>query len=87
MAGNLIDTLEEIRADIARVGNLLIMNINRLTDISNNPFIAERQSHIVDSALEENKKLADELDRCRTRVNNMCGHIYDNLEILNKSIF
>ena len=79
-----IDALYEIETNVSRIGNLLIMNINRLSALTENPLLVESQSELLKNALDEDKKLREEILKIRLKLNRVCGNIRNELDTLNK---
>jgi hypothetical protein len=75
--------LRELQGNVARAGNLLKLSANRLTDICDNPFIADRDREAVLRAIDENTKAQTELLHLRRQVNKSFNKLFDELERLN----
>lgn len=75
--------LRELQGNVARAGNLLKLSANRLTDICDNPFIADRDREAVLRAIDENTKAQTELLSLRRQVNKSFNKLFDELERLN----
>ncbi len=75
--------LRELQGNVARAGNLLKLSANRLTDICDNPFIADRDREAVLRAIDENTKAQTELLKLRIQVNKSFNKLFDELERLN----
>ena len=75
--------LRELQGNVARAGNLLKLSANRLTDICDNPFIADRDREAVLRAIDENTKAQTELLKLRRQVNKSFNKLFDELERLN----
>lgn len=75
--------LRELQGNVARAGNLLKLSANRLTDICDNPFIADRDREAVLRAIDENAKAQTELLSLRRQVNRSFNKLFDELERLN----
>jgi ParB family chromosome partitioning protein len=83
VGGEYLDELRELQGNIARAGNLLKLSANRLTDICDNPFIADRDRSAVLRAIDENTRAQTELLKLRKLVNKSLGKLFDELERLN----
>ena len=75
--------LRELQGNVARAGNLMKLSANRLTDICDNPFIADRDREAVLRAIDENAKAQTELLSLRRQVNKSFKKLFDELERLN----
>ena len=83
VGGEYLNELRELQGNVARAGNLLKLSANRLTDICDNPFIADRDREAVLRALDENTKAQTELLSLRKQVNRSLNKLFDELERLN----
>ena len=79
-----IEELAELRADVARVGNLLKMRHNTLSAIADNPFLTENDRALISELYEQNTELYEELTRLRKELVTVCKKINQSVDELNK---
>ncbi len=81
-----IGELFDLKGDIARSGNLLKAQLNKLDIIAQNPSLQGEAELELLAVLEENKQLHAELDRLRKEVLKMCEIINNSCNKLNTGI-
>ena len=76
--------IADLRADVARVGNLLKMRHNTLSAIADNPFLTENDRALISELYEQNTELYEELTRLRKELVTVCKKINQSVDELNK---
>ena len=76
--------IADLRADVARVGNLLKMRHNTLSAIADNPFLTENDRALISELYEQNTELYEELTRLRKELVTVCKRINQSVDELNK---
>jgi len=78
-----VGELADVHADIARVGNLLKMQQNRLDEIAQNPFLVESDRELLSAAIADTKELREQLDVLRETMRNVVKKINKNVDAMN----
>ena len=76
--------IADLRADVARVGNLLKMRHNTLSAIADNPFLTENDRALISELYEQNTELYEELTQLRKELVTVCKKINQSVDELNK---
>ena len=76
--------IADLRADVARVGNLLKMRHNTLSAIADNPFLTENDRALISELYAQNAELHEELTRLRKELVTVCKKINQSVDELNK---
>ena len=76
--------IADLRADVARVGNLLKMRHNTLSMIAENPFLPEQDRTLITELYAQNAELHEELTRLRKELVMVCKKINQSVDKLNK---
>ena len=76
--------IADLRADVARVGNLLKMRHNTLSAIADNPFLTENDRALICELYTQNAELHEELTRLRKELVTVCKKINQSVDELNK---
>ena len=76
--------IADLRADVARVGNLLKMRHNTLSMIAENPFLPEQDRTLISELYAQNAELHEELIRLRKELVTVCKKINQSVDKLNK---
>ena len=76
--------IADLRADVARVGNLLKMRHNTLSAIADNPFLTENDRALISELYTQNVELHEELTRLRKELVTVCKKINQSVDELNK---
>ena len=76
--------IADLRADVARVGNLLKMRHNTLSAIADNPFLTENDRALISELYAQNAELHEELIRLRKELVTVCKKINQSVDKLNK---
>ena len=76
--------IADLRADVARVGNLLKMRHNTLSAIADNPFLTENDRALISELYKQNTELYEELTRLRKELVTVCKKINQSVDELNK---
>ena len=77
--------IADLRADVARVGNLLKMRHNTLSAIADNPFLTENDRALISELYAQNAELHEELIRLRKELVTVCKKINQSVDKLNKN--
>ena len=76
--------IADLRADVARVGNLMKMRHNTLSMIAENPFLPEQDRTLISELYAQNAELHEELIRLRKELVMVCKKINQSVDKLNK---
>ena len=76
--------IADLRADVARVGNLLKMRHNTLSAIADNPFLTENDRALISELYDQNTELYEEFTRLRKELVTVCKRINQSVDELNK---
>ena len=76
--------IADLRADVARVGNLLKMRHNTLSAIADNPFLTENDRALISELYAQNAELHEEFTRLRKELVTVCKKINQSVDKLNK---
>ena len=76
--------IADLRADVARVGNLMKMRHNTLSMIAENPFLPEQDRALIIELYNQNAELHEELTRLRKELVTVCKKINQSVDKLNK---
>ena len=77
--------IADLRADVARVGNLMKMRHNTLSMIAENPFLPEQDRTLISELYAQNAELHEELIRLRKELVTVCKKINQSVDKLNKN--
>lgn len=76
--------LADLRADVARVGNLLLMRHNALSLVAENPFLAQSDRALITELYEQNAELHAEFVALRKQLLEVCKKVNRSVDSLNK---
>ena len=76
--------IADLRADVARVGNLMKMRHNTLSMIAENPFLPEQDRTLISELYAQNAELHEEFTRLRKELVTVCKKINQSVDKLNK---
>ena len=76
--------IADLRADVARVGNLLKMRHNTLSAIADNPFLTENDRTLISELYTQNTELYEEITQLRKALVTVCKKINQSVDELNK---
>ena len=77
--------IADLRADVARVGNLLKMRHNTLSAIAENPFLPQQDRNLITELYAQNAELHEELTRLRKELVRVCKKINQSVNDLNQN--
>ena len=79
-----IEELADLRADVARVGNLMKMRHNTLSMIAENPFLPEQDRALITELYNQNTELHTDLAELRKEIKEVCKNVTETVKKLNQ---
>lgn len=80
-----IEELADLRADVARVGNLMKMRHNTLSMIAENPFLPEQDRALITELYNQNTELYEDFVTIRKQLLEVCKKVNQAVNDLNKN--
>ena len=80
-----IEELADLRADVARVGNLMKMRHNTLSMIAENPFLPEQDRTLITELYNQNAELYEDFVKLRKQLLEVCKKVNQTVNDLNKN--
>jgi ParB family chromosome partitioning protein len=80
-----IEELADLRADVARVGNLMKMRHNTLSMIAENPFLPEQDRALITELYNQNAELYEDFVTIRKQLLEVCKKVNQAVNDLNKN--
>ena len=80
-----IEELADLRADVARVGNLMKMRHNTLSMIAENPFLPEQDRTLITELYNQNAELYEDFVTIRKQLLEVCKKVNQAVNNLNKN--
>ena len=80
-----IEELADLRADIARVGNLMKMRHNTLSMIAENPFLPEQDRALITELYNQNTELYEDFVKLRKQLLEVCKKVNQAVNDLNQN--
>ena len=78
------DKLAKLRAEVARVGNLMKMRHNTLSTIAENPFLTENDRNLIIDIYNQNVELHTDLADLRKEIKEVCKNVTETVKKLNQ---
>ena len=78
------DKLAKLRAEVARVGNLMKMRHNTLSTIAENPFLTENDRNLIIDIYNQNVELHTDLAELRKEIKEVCKNVTETVKKLNQ---
>ena len=76
--------IADLRADVARVGNLMMMRHNTLSMIAENPFLPEQDRTLITELYNQNAELYEDFVKLRKQLLEVCKKVNQAVNDLNK---
>ena len=80
-----IEELAELRADVARVGNLMKMRHNTLSAIAENPFLPQQDRDLITELYNQNAELYEDFVKLRKQLLEVCKKVNQAVNDLNQN--
>ena len=80
-----IEELAELRADVARVGNLMKMRHNTLSAIAENPFLPQQDRDLITELYNQNAELYEDFVKLRKQLLEVCKKVNQAVNNLNQN--
>ena len=80
-----IEELADLRADVARVGNLMKMRHNTLSMIAENPFLPEQDRALITELYNQNAELYEDFVKLRKQLLEVCKKVNQAVNDLNQN--
>ncbi len=84
VGNEIVGELLDLKADIARIGNLLKMQQSRWDLLADNPWMLEKDSAAFSDALAQSQEIHADLEKSRKALTSLCERIREDLRRLNQ---